>query len=118
MPDDVETEHQRQHCDHQFHNPIGAAAAQLSNWYGIPNNLVTGISDSKVPDAQAAYEKALTTLPEEQRDVFLLHEEAGLNLKQIAEVTGVNRETAKSRLRYAVNKLKAAIDAPEAREAS
>jgi trimethylamine--corrinoid protein Co-methyltransferase len=40
----------------------GAAAAQLSNWYGIPNNLVTGISDSKVPDAQAAYEKALTTI--------------------------------------------------------
>lgn len=39
-----------------------AAAAQLSNWYGIPNNLVTGISDSKVPDAQAAYEKVLTTL--------------------------------------------------------
>jgi len=53
---------------------------------------------------------ALLDLPDEQRDAFLLHEEAGLNLDQIASVTGSNRETAKSRLRYAVNKLRAAID--------
>ena len=53
---------------------------------------------------------ALLDLPDEQRDAFLLHEEAGLNLDQIAAVTGSNRETAKSRLRYAVNKLRAAID--------
>lgn len=55
---------------------------------------------------------ALKELPEEQRDAFLLHEEAGLNLDQIASVTGANRETAKSRLRYAVNKLRLAIDEP------
>jgi len=54
----------------------------------------------------------LLTLPDEQRDVFLLHEEAGLTLDTIAHVTGVNRETAKSRLRYAVNKLKAALSEP------
>ena len=55
---------------------------------------------------------ALLDLPEEQRDVFLLHEEAGLNLDQIAAVTDANRETVKSRLRYAVKKLRAAIDEP------
>jgi RNA polymerase sigma-70 factor (ECF subfamily) len=55
---------------------------------------------------------ALQELPEEQRDVFLLSEEAGLSLDQIASVTDSNRETAKSRLRYAVNKLRAAIDEP------
>lgn len=60
--------------------------------------------------ARRRLEAALLTLPDEQRDVFLLHEEAGLNLDQIAHVTGVNRETAKSRLRYAVKKLRAAID--------
>jgi RNA polymerase sigma-70 factor (ECF subfamily) len=52
---------------------------------------------------------ALAALPDEQRDVFLLHEEAGLTLDTIAHVTGVNRETAKSRLRYAVRKLKTAV---------
>ena len=56
---------------------------------------------------------ALLELPDEQRDAFLLHEEAGLNIDQIASVTGSNRETAKSRLRYAVNKLRAAIEEPQ-----
>jgi RNA polymerase sigma-70 factor (ECF subfamily) len=56
---------------------------------------------------------ALSELPEEQRDAFLLHEEACLSLDDIASVTGSNRETAKSRLRYAVNKLRAAIQEPE-----
>jgi RNA polymerase sigma-70 factor (ECF subfamily) len=60
--------------------------------------------------AKERLSKALMDLPDEQRDVFLLHEEAGLNLDQIASVTGCNREAAKSRLRYAVNKLRVAID--------
>ncbi len=56
--------------------------------------------------------QALQDLPDEQRDVFLLHEEAGLSLDHIASITGTNRETAKSRLRYAVRKLRIAIDEP------
>lgn len=59
--------------------------------------------------ARERLEIALMALPDEQRDVFLLHEEAGLTLDNIAHVTGVNRETAKSRLRYAMKKLKAAL---------
>jgi len=55
---------------------------------------------------------ALQQLPCEQRDVFLLREEAGFSLDQIASITGTNRETAKSRLRYAVRKLRTAIDEP------
>jgi len=62
--------------------------------------------------ARRRLDAALRALPEEQRDVFLLHEEAGLNLDQIASVTGANRETAKSRLRYAVNKLRVAVNEP------
>jgi len=45
-------------------------------------------------------------LPAEQREAFLLREEAGLGVQEIAEVTGVGRETAKSRLRYAVKTLR------------
>ncbi len=55
---------------------------------------------------------ALLDLPDEQRDVFLLHEEAGLSIDEIAAVTGSKRETAKSRLRYAVSKLRDAINEP------
>jgi RNA polymerase sigma-70 factor (ECF subfamily) len=57
------------------------------------------------------YRAALATLPAEQRDVYLLHEESELSLEEIARITGVGAETAKSRLRYAVNKLKAALSA-------
>ncbi len=56
---------------------------------------------------------ALQDLPQEQRDAFLLREEAGLSVEQIASVTGCNRETAKSRIRYAVTKLTVAISEPE-----
>ncbi len=49
---------------------------------------------------------ALALLPSEQREVFLLHEEGGLTLDEIAAVTGTGRETAKSRLRYALAKLR------------
>ena len=47
--------------------------------------------------------------PPAQREVFLLHEEAGLSLAEIAAATGANEEAAKSRLRYAMAKLKAAV---------
>ncbi len=48
----------------------------------------------------------LDQLPSVQREAFLLREEAGMNLQEIAEVTGVGRETAKSRLRYAIKALR------------
>jgi RNA polymerase sigma-70 factor (ECF subfamily) len=63
--------------------------------------------------AKERLSRALLELPEEQRDAFLLHEEAGLSIDQIASVTGSNRETAKSRLRYAVSKLRNAIQEPQ-----
>ncbi|HVS54744.1 MAG TPA: sigma-70 family RNA polymerase sigma factor, partial [Casimicrobiaceae bacterium] len=49
---------------------------------------------------------AVASLPPLQRDAFLLQQEAGLSLNEIAELTGVGVETVKSRLRYAVNKLR------------
>ena len=45
-------------------------------------------------------------LPLLQREAFLLKHEVGLSLREIASVTGADKETVKSRLRYAVNKLK------------
>lgn len=58
---------------------------------------------------QAQFRRALDELPPEQRDVFVLYEETGLSLEEIGKVTGVAMETAKSRLRYAVAKLRAAL---------
>lgn len=52
---------------------------------------------------------ALERLPEEQRSAFLLYVEGGLSVAEIAETTGVNAETAKSRLRYATAKLRQSL---------
>jgi len=52
---------------------------------------------------------ALAALPDEQREAFVLREETGLGLQDIAAATGVSAETAKSRLRYAVQKLKSML---------
>jgi RNA polymerase sigma-70 factor, ECF subfamily len=54
--------------------------------------------------------QALEALPAAQREAFLLHEEGGLSVAEIAAVTGAGEEAAKSRLRYAMAKLKAAVD--------
>ncbi len=48
----------------------------------------------------------LAQLPEAQREAFLLRAEGGLSLEEIATTTGVTMETAKSRLRYALAKLR------------
>jgi len=67
--------------------------------------------DTRAEQAQLAarYRAALAALPPEQRDVFLLYEESGLTLDEIASVSAVGMETAKSRLRYAVAKLRTAL---------
>jgi RNA polymerase sigma-70 factor (ECF subfamily) len=61
-------------------------------------------------EALARFLQALEALPAAQREAFLLHEEAGLSVSEIAAATGSNEEAAKSRLRYAMAKLKAAVD--------
>jgi RNA polymerase sigma-70 factor (ECF subfamily) len=58
---------------------------------------------------RAAFKQALSELPEDQRNAFVLREESGLSVEEIGQVTGVTMETAKSRLRYALSKLRAAL---------
>ena len=49
---------------------------------------------------------AVQTLPDAQREAFLLAEDGGMSLEAIASLTDVGRETVKSRLRYAFGKLR------------
>jgi len=48
----------------------------------------------------------VATLPAEQRDVFYLREEGGFSIDEIAKILKIKKDTAKSRLRYAVKKLR------------
>ena len=103
------------HCRRSKSRPQGMGIDDADAADLLPANA------EEMPDARLArdettkrYRLALAELPVEQRDVYLLHEESDLSLEEIARVTGVGAETAKSRLRYAVGKLKAALSVAEA----
>jgi len=75
------------------------------------------LSDMQPDPAQAVIDSeqnellraGISALPVEQRNTLLLQLETGLKMEEIARVTGVGRETVKSRLRYAVNYLKRSL---------
>jgi len=52
----------------------------------------------------------LAKLPREQSEAFLLKEEGGFSLEQIAQMISVGRETVKSRLRYALKQLRKMLE--------
>ena len=53
---------------------------------------------------------AIANLSVEQREVFLMREFLSMPFKQIAEVVGVPENTVKSRMRYALEKLRLELD--------
>lgn len=83
---------------------------------GDADERIARIADADTPErALSEFEQrrrlqlALDALPEEQRTVLLLRLEQELTLEEIAAATGTGRETVKSRLRYAMDKLRARL---------
>jgi RNA polymerase sigma-70 factor (ECF subfamily) len=76
----------------------------------IPSNEMA--SDRKSVNKQlfASMQRAIDALGEEQREVFLMREFLDMPFKQIAEVVGVPENTVKSRMRYALEKLRLELD--------
>ena len=74
---------------------------------------VNAMSDRDTPETQLSdfeqrrrLQLAMEQLPDDQRMVLQLRLEQELSLEEIAQITGVGRETVKSRLRYAMDKLR------------
>ncbi len=57
---------------------LNAAAAQVVNWLGLPSGVAAGMSDSKVPDNQAGYEKGLNVALAGHAGANLVYESAGM----------------------------------------
>jgi RNA polymerase sigma-70 factor, ECF subfamily len=53
---------------------------------------------------------AIASLAEDQREVFLLRQFHDMPFKEIAEVVGIPENTAKSRMRYALEKLRLELE--------
>lgn len=85
----------------------GLVLVELNDEHASPDNPVRQV---EARQSAARFLQALEALPPAQREAFLLYEEGGLSVAEIAAATGTNEEAAKSRLRYATAKLKAAID--------
>jgi RNA polymerase sigma factor (sigma-70 family) len=84
-------------------------------WESGPESLADRIADDKTALPQErvlqmqqgeAILAALATLPPAQREAFVLQAESGMSIADIAATTGTTVETAKSRLRYARDKLR------------
>jgi RNA polymerase sigma-70 factor, ECF subfamily len=94
-----------------FYRATGRAKflAQEESEEALDNLPAHDIPADALVDRKRAAERllaALSALPDAQREAFLLQQEGDLSLEEIAAATGVSRETAKSRLRYAVAKLR------------
>ena len=64
-------------------------------------------------EESSALAEALARLPPEQREAFLMQIEGELGVEEIAAISGISFETAKSRLRYAIRKLKKSLASRE-----
>jgi len=83
--------------------------AKEGNWQDLqPENLITDGQIDALEQAQTA--KKLTTLiralPVAQRSALIMKAESGMSLKDIAKACDASEEGIKSRLRYAVAKLR------------
>jgi RNA polymerase sigma-70 factor (ECF subfamily) len=75
-----------------------------SAWFTSPNR----------DDAEELYlRRALCSLPDDQRQVTILHLWGELTFSQIADLLGISSNTAASRYRYALAKLRQAMRAKE-----
>lgn len=57
---------------------LNAAAAQIANFYELPSGVAAGMADSKLPDEQAGYEKAMTTVLAGLAGANLVYESSGM----------------------------------------
>lgn len=81
-----------------------------------PSPLDTAVSAQSAPDQDAyarelaeGLKSALGKLPDEQRETFLMKERMGMTFEEIAEVMDVSVNTAKSRMRYALEALRRSL---------
>ncbi len=75
------------------------------------DDVATGRADNPALQSEARQQaqrllQLIKALPVLQREAFLLQQESDISVEEIAQTTGVSRETAKSHLRYAIAKLR------------
>jgi RNA polymerase sigma-70 factor (ECF subfamily) len=85
-----------------------ALNARRSGWRDAPLDPENCVFEHRGGNREAALalQKALAELPEEQREAVIMRMWSGLTLEEVAAVSGVPLNTAASRYRYALEKLR------------
>jgi RNA polymerase sigma-70 factor (ECF subfamily) len=94
-------------------NAASRLRAQIARDRPVPpeefNALATSAPQSADLDRSVRLEQALRDLPPDQREVIALKIDGGLTFAEVADCLGVSANTAASRYRYALEKLRAAL---------
>ncbi|MDB5293270.1 MAG: polymerase sigma-70 factor [Phycisphaerales bacterium] len=93
-------------------NVVAARATRRKKEQAKLREMALAVTEAREPRAagEDGLEAALASLPAEQREVVALKIDGGLTFSQIAQVLGVSPNTAASRYRYALEKLRTALE--------
>lgn len=107
----VDQTRRRKHRKHaSLDAPLDASEESGSLLDVIPSKEMASDRKSVNKKLHETMQRAIAGLSEEQREVFLMREFLDMPFKQIADVVGVPENTVKSRMRYALDKLRLELD--------
>jgi RNA polymerase sigma-70 factor (ECF subfamily) len=107
----VDQSRRRKHRKHaSLDAPMSASEDSNTLLDVIPSSEMASDRKSVNKELHATMQRAIAALVEEQREVFLMREFLDMPFKDIADVVGVPENTVKSRMRYALEKLRLELD--------
>ena len=107
----VDQSRRRKHRKHaSLDAPMSSSEDSSTLLDVLPSSEMASDRKSVNKELHATMQRAIAALSEEQREVFLMREFLDLPFKQIADVVGVPENTVKSRMRYALEKLRLELD--------
>jgi RNA polymerase sigma-70 factor (ECF subfamily) len=89
-------------------SPEPAGEASLRD--RLPDGRPSTPDEAASREERSRVERAVTSLSDEQREVFLLREQTELTFEEIAKLLDLSPNTVKSRMRYALENLRRALE--------
>jgi RNA polymerase sigma-70 factor (ECF subfamily) len=107
----VDQSRRRKHRKHaSLDAPMSASEDSNTLLDVLPSSEMASDRKTVNKELHATMQRAIAALVEEQREVFLMREFLDMPFKDIADVVGVPENTVKSRMRYALEKLRLELD--------
>ena len=92
--------------DHESLDAPRGADGQRSLLSGLQSEAVPTDARAEAVRLRSCLARAVSRLPPDQREVFLMRQLGGLSFREIGDAVGAPENTVKSRMRYAMEKLR------------